>query len=281
MRQQDRRPDLARLQAWLQSAITRPQGAAALDPLDEVEQIVASSPGVPAIERLAIYQHGYRARLLDCFRTDFPCLLHLLGDELFHRFVDDYLDRRPPRSYTLQRLAEEFPDHLAATRPSAADGAAELESWPDLVIDLARLERIVAEVYDGPGIEDEVTLAPEALQELPDEVLSGQCFAFAPCLRLLTFRYPVVDYFMAVRRGEDAPLPSPEVGYVAVHRQAYTARFFALSERQHAVLTALLAGKTVAEATAARGGDDESRPLVTPGEVRDWLLFWADQGFFR
>jgi hypothetical protein len=91
---------------------------------------------------------------------------------------------------------------------------------------------------------------------------------------------------MAVRRGEDAPLPSPEAGYVAVHRQAYTARFFALSERQHAVLDALRAGKTAAEATAAtasRGGadDDESRPLATPGEVRDWLLFWAEQGFFR
>ena len=42
-------------------------------------------------------------------------------------------------------------------------------SWLDFLIDLASFERVVAEVYDGPGLEDRQPLGIEDLNSIPSE----------------------------------------------------------------------------------------------------------------
>jgi hypothetical protein len=103
--------------------------------------------GLGARDRLAIYANGYRMRLLECLRGEFSALERLLGEPLFARFALDYLTAQPSTSYNLHELGARFPEHLARTRPDAD------EPWIDFMIDLARLERVVREVYDGPGDE--------------------------------------------------------------------------------------------------------------------------------
>ena len=155
-------PDLGRLERWLREVITHANGPAAgaacasarrqLEvPPDQLQLVIAPSSRLSAAQRLALYQRSYHARLLEAIRAPYPGLRHMLGSELFDDFALEYIHARPSRSYTLRTLAARLPDYLAATRP---DAGADAESWVDLMIDLARLEVVVAEVYDGHGAED-------------------------------------------------------------------------------------------------------------------------------
>ena len=184
---------LAQLQQWLLAAISHRGGGAAADgsrmPVppasesDDVAQIVASSSGLSAVERLAVYQRGYRLRLLDCMRTLHPALCHALGHELFDQFALGYLEENPSRARTLQEIDRGFAGYLAATAPTGDPEMLERESWPHFIIDLARLERLFAEVYDGSGTERHRILAAHALPEEPSGAWLVAAFHATPCLR--------------------------------------------------------------------------------------------------
>lgn len=283
---------LERLQSWMQAVVTHPGGVVSgvasagarqsVDAgLDTLETIVAASPTLSGAERLAVYSRSYHARLLQCFHEMFPALLGALGENLFDRFALDYLRRHPPHGYTLDRLADDFPRHLAETRPDADAPPDERELWPDFVVELASLEWAFMKIYDGPGIEDRASpRARDILAVNPERVLEARA-AHAPCLRLFAFRYPVHTYMLAARRGECPGLPSPSESFVAATRADYRVGLFELSAPQYALLKALDGRHTIGQAldrmTAHPG--DLRRP--TAATVRSWLGEWAAKGFFE
>lgn len=147
------------------------------------EQIVAEEAQVPL--GIAIYRNAYRERLLQTLQAMFPALRHALGAELFDAFALDFIASDPPRGYTLERLARQFPLHLERTRPD--------EPWAAFIIELAALEAAFRELYDA---------APHESREL-------------------TFTYPVSEYLTAVRNGESPELPKPRAEQVLVMRAGY------------------------------------------------------------
>jgi hypothetical protein len=173
---------LADVQQWMQDVITNPSAPAT----EDVERYITPSRRASAIQRLSVYSRAYVARLQSAMRAEHPILLHLLGREAFDAYTAAYLHAYPPRSYTLADLASRFADWLRETRPSG-------EAWPELLIDLAVLERTFLEVFDGPASER----------------------------REITCRYPVVAYFHAVRAGEDPPVPEPRATRAAISRRGY------------------------------------------------------------
>ena len=280
----DKSVEAARLQGWMQAVITHPSGIRAgiasdaarqeIDTsFDDIEKIVSPSKALTAAERLTIYSRSYHARLLECFRAEFPCLLHALGKELFDDFVIEYLKQYPPQSYTLHDVGKSFPRFLAETRPEG-------ETWPDFIIDLATLERTFIEVFDGPGGEGQSLASARTILELDDERLGQLRLTPVPCLRLLAFRYPVLSYFDAVRAKKEPCLPAPSDTFLAASRTDYRIHFSPLSASQHAVLAYLVAGLSVAGAltrAAERIATDRNQLAAS---ARAWLRDWVDGGFF-
>jgi hypothetical protein len=242
------------LQAWVQAAIVGPD----LDlPDAEVERVLRPSARLTARERLDLYRRSYRLRLLEAMRASYPGLRHLLGGELFDDFALDYLEAHPSGSYTLLRLGAGFPAHLDATRPATDDAGGD---WPELIVDLARLERAFAEVYDGPGVEGEWL---PAASDLPGEAGDPRAAAEpVPCLRPMRFSFPVGPYLEAVRGGGDPPLPEPAESFLTLSRREYVVTMTPLDARQYAALERLVRG-------APLGAD---WPLVRQ---------FADSGFIR
>ncbi|MCI0462277.1 MAG: DNA-binding domain-containing protein [Gemmataceae bacterium] len=284
--------DLERIQRWLQTVLMHPEGvaegiasAAAREHLDvgpdEVEQVVTRSRTLTAMDRLAIYGTAYYARLLECLREEFPVLVHALGEELFDAFAVDYLQKYPSRSYTLNNLATSFPRYLAETRPEPDDGEGSLTGWPDFLIDLATLELTFSEVFDGPGVEGEQLLGTAQLQAVPAERWPETRLVSVPCLRLLSLRYPVHEYYASVRRKQDPPPPDPADTFLAVTRWDYVVRHYPLSRPEYEVLHALLAGWPVGDAIglAAQSAATDLDQLAA--SLRDWFEAWAARGFFR
>ncbi len=272
-------PELARLQRWLQTAIVEPASEATTSTsADAVEDVVTASPTQSAAERLAIYQRSYLARLLECLHAVFPALRHALGEPLFDRFAADYLVRHPPASYTLARLAVDFPRYLAETRPDADLPPDERAPWADFLVDLATLELAFQEVYDGEGLEEQAPPPVDEVVALPPRPLLATRFVPAPSLRLFAFGSPVHEYLTAVRRSEHPSPPQPRPTALAIARRDWRVRFHSLFPQQHALLLALAAGRTLGEAVAAA-----SLPpwdAIDPAVLRGWLRGWMEERFF-
>jgi hypothetical protein len=282
--------DLGTIQRWMQAALMHPVGVAEgiataearrhLDvAADEVETVLTRSRSLPALDRLAIYGHAYRARLLECLGDEFPALKHALGEELFDAFASEYLERYPSRSYTLFQLGAHFPLFLAETRPDLEDGTE--ADWPDFLIDLATLERTFSEVFDGPGVEGNDLLEGDQLRGIPPERLLEARLVVVPCLRLLALRYPVHHYLTAVRRSENPNPPQPVDTWLAITRRNYTVHHYELSRPACALLHALLAGASLAKAIrrAIEEAGADLDPL--PNNLWRWFHDWAAEGFFR
>ena len=287
----DEMNELIRTQRWMQAVITHPAGIRAgvasesarqnIDvTLGDVERIISRSQALTGAERLMIYSESFHARLLECFRTEFPCLLHALGNDLFSHFVIEYLQHYPPRSYTLHNLAKNFPRFLEETRPGAGASPGEREVWPDFIIDLATLERAFIETYDGPGVEGQAIMnAGQALSISSDRLHQVRLVA-VPCLRLSAFRYPVLTYFNAVREKKGPVLPAPSNTFLAINRMNYMVRFVELSSIQYSLLRGLVAGLPISRALTRAADDDGHDPELLASKLRTWLRDWLQSGFF-
>lgn len=284
----DREMELGRIQRMMQEAVTRPaggglgvgrgtrRGGGGGASTEMLEEVVAPSSTLSGLERLAIYQKSYHARLLQCFQAMFPALHQALGEGLFNRFALDYLQAHPPRSYTLSQLADAFPAYLAETRPDASAPPAERESWPDFIINLAEIELAFMKVYDGPGVEGCQLPNGRHVLALPTGSLLDARPTLVPCLRLFAFRYPVSAYLSAARRGGRPALPAPEDNFAVVTRRDYRVVIYEVSRGEYALLHDLDGRRTVGQ--ALRHGNPSVDCAPAAETVRGWLCDWADKG---
>jgi hypothetical protein len=289
-------PELGTVQRWFQSVISHPDGVAGGVEAEEaqrmmrlrrseLEKVIRRSKNLSAEERLGIYANAYYARLLECLRESFPVLCKALGRELFDEFAFDYLQRYPSSSYTLSRLGDRFADFLEETRPDrSASGATPAVDWPDFLIDLARLEWTIEQVFDGPGVEGQALLSAADLRGMDPARFGEARLRPVVCLTLLTFKFPVNDYYTAARRlgeGAEAPdTPAPGAQYLALTRRDYVVRRIVLSAAQHALLTGLKEGRQVNESialAAERWAGDEAAFAAAIGE---WFGEWSAAGLF-
>jgi len=280
--------DLDVIQRWFASVITHPEGVEAGVSSeaaqryihmnrDELERVVTRSENLTAEQRLGIYANAYFARLLEVMRDSFPVLTLAMGQDAFDAFAMDYLQRYPSRSYTLDRLTERFAEYLEATRPD--DGAA----WATFLIDLARLEQTIAEVFDGPGVEGHATLTAENLAAVAPDQWEAARIEPAPCLRLMRFEYPVNAYWTAARHTpEDQPvdLPEPGVEHVAISRRDYIVRRYTLTAAQYALLEAVVDGCSLADAIQRAASVSDEPDAVFGEQLRGWFAYWTAEQLF-
>jgi hypothetical protein len=282
---------LARVQRWMQAVISHPGGVeagvesdAAQEhlslPHEAIEQIISPSERMSGAERLAIYAHAYFARLLECMRAVFPFTAKTLGEEAFDDLALGYLERYPSRSYTLDRLGAEFSRFLEETRPDLDDEGQPTERWPDFLIELAGLEWAIGEVFDGPGVEGRDLLAAEDLRTIPAESWPQARLVTAPCLKLLALRFPLNDFYTALRNDESPEIPEPAETCLALSRRDYVVRRHALDRSQFELLGALAAGEPIGVAIerAARVSPEGIEALAA--KLERWFREWTAAGFF-
>lgn len=254
---------LAELQTWMMQAIASSQSDGAI-----ISERVLPSQSQSASQRLAVYQHAYVARLQECLRDSFPVLLAALGRETFDQFAAEYVQRHPPVSYTLNHLADHFVEHLTATRP--ADVAT--PGWPDFVIELAKLEHTIEQVFDGAGHEHLPPLDVCQVTQLRADQWSDLWLIPAPDLRLLAFRFPIDDYYTAAKQDQSPDWPEPRSTWLAIHRRDYVVRRVPLEEAEHHLLVALLSRQSLREAVAVS--------TATAEQVARWFAAWGRLRFF-
>jgi Putative DNA-binding domain len=256
------RVQLNDVQQWLLAAITQPHETSPA----ELEERILPSRQQSAAERLGVYTHAYRARLLEVLRDLFPCTRFAVGDTLFDQFMISYVEQHPPHSYTLARLADKLIKHLDMTRPA---------DWGAFVVELARLEKAIDRIFDAQGPEN---LPPFVL---PADATSSIRLSFVPGFELHAFRYPVSSFYSDWKAGRESAWPDAAEQYIALFRRDYVVRRFELSAAAYELLLALSRGLTLGEALAAAAEAADGQPVdELAADFGRWFTVWAANGFF-
>lgn len=287
--------DAARLQRWMQAVIMHPGGVSqGVDSaearrhvevsIDQLEELICRSESLTSRERLSIYGNAYYARLLECLRSVFPQFAKAVGDDAFDELGVGYLQSYPSRSYTLDALGANFPGYLQETRPDRDAESGQREAWPDFLIELATLEWAIHQVFDGPGDERQAawnfhSVGQDVASRWPNVRLLP-----APSLRLLSFGFPVNDYYTSLRQatGEDdrPAVPDPESTWLALTRRDYVVRRHSLQRPQFALLSQVLSGKNLGHAIVCAATIEEGSLDDFPKRLEEWFRTWMTAGFF-
>ena len=236
-----------------------------------IEDVITASRQQSSRERLDVYCNAYQLRLLECLRDEFATLGKFLGDDVFNALAAAYLQAHPSRSHTLSQLGANFPGFLSNSA-AAFEGS-------QFLIDLATLERVYAEVFDGPGVEGLPLITPADLRAIRPDQWPGVRFKPAPCLRLLEFKYPVHEFVTACRHAGEPTVPDSVPTWLAVTRRQYIVRRVPLSEPQFALLKLLSTGHPLGDAL------DQVATLHDDLEdfaqhIQNWFREWTAAAFF-
>ena len=214
--------------------------------------MILPSPTLTPEERLGIYHAQYPLRMRDALASDYPGLEHFLGEEGFARFVHDYVQTHPSRSYTLNRLGDHLPAFIRRKKGL---------KHREFLLDLARLERAVTEAFDA---EETPRLADADVQAVPAKAWGGARLVPVASLRLLELRYPANAYLESVKdESHDHPRVVRKETWVAVYRRNYAVYRQDLSRAGFALLRDLAGGKTARR--GLEGGHPPRRPASRRG----------------
>lgn len=280
--------NLDQLQRWMQTVISWPAGveagiaseaAQAKIPLEnnELEAVVTASSKQTSLERIGIYANAYYARLLECLSEEYPALVCAMGETAFGAFSMEYLQKYHPTSYTLCELGTHFPQFLRETKPKTEENEVD---WTELLIEIATLERVYSEVFDGPGIEQQALLTEETLNAIKPEEWPGISLKMAPCFRLMTFQFPVQDYISQARKGNIPAIPEQQVTYLAITRRNYIVRREVISQSEFFLLSKLQQGLNVGDAITLFAESDLMEPEDLGLKLHEWFRHWTTAAFF-
>jgi len=273
-------PPLAEVQAHLYDLITAPEGAAKrLAELrrapHDLEALVRSSGRLSAVERVDVYANMYFFRILEVLGDEFAKIVRLIGAEVFHNLITDYLLAHRPAHPSLREVGARLPAYLA-THPLTED-----RPW---LSELARLDRLRFDLFDGPDAE---ALTLEAVRAMPPESLPELALRTVPCLATLATEFAIAPLWRALETpaasghraevgGEGEPPPRSS-GTFLVWRKDLTVFHRVLDADEIVCLPLLQAGTTFA-AICDRALADAADSGVAARRAFELLARWIDDG---
>jgi hypothetical protein len=237
------------------------------------ETHLTGSARLSPVEQLEIYREQFYLRHTASLVEDFPGVGGILGQDAWDKLVWDYLASRAPTSYDLAELGAGLAD-FAATR-----------DWltaRDLVVDMARLEYAHLEVFAAP---DAAPLDPAKLAAVPEDAWERARLVPDTGLRLLAFRYPVVELRRAIvsqsDRGETSPLalPAPKASHFAIHRRKLAVFHDELTRGAFALLEHIARGEPLGAACEAAARDTGVSLEELGEKLQAWFADWAASGY--
>jgi hypothetical protein len=224
--------------------------------------------------RIEIYRLGYRARLVECLRDDYPVLAEALGEDGFESLCHAYIAAYPSTSPNLNG----FGRHMASFARTARHV---LDDRAGFSADLAALEWALVEVIHAP-LPAPIDVAP--LSALAPSAWGELRFTKSASARLVKTEYPVNAYYQARRgRGETPGVPAAQAESTAIYRRAAVLWRMALTPAMTRVLEALFSAIRLEEALACMGADESDPAVFAEAErgVMIWFREWVQAGFFE
>lgn len=228
-------------------------GAALLADAGELGDGAFEAAAVPVATATAIYRNNVNGKLTEALGDLYPVVRRLVGDAFFAHATRQFARRHPPRSPVLAEYGAGLPAFLDRFAPAA--------QVPYLG-DVARLELARHQALTAP---DALPLEPRAMKTIPPQRLGDVRLRLHPSCRLLRSPYPVEAIRAAHETvGDPGPVTFPDhETCLLVARPWVELVTSALDTRAFALVAALEAGRTLAEAFAESGGGWDPQTALT------------------
>lgn len=217
--------------------------AALVDPAEAVPAGVNGRRAVADGRRFAVYRNNVHVGLVEALLKRYPVVARLVGEEFFRGMARVYVGAHKPASPLLIHYGADFPAFIAGFAPAAGIG---------YLADVARLESAWLEAYHAA---DATPLAIAALLALPPERLPELRLRPHPASRLVVSRFPVGSIWSAHRSEPVQPVGHARPETVLLVRPTADVGVTVLPSGDTDFITALLAGKSVAEAAELAGSE--------------------------
>lgn len=268
------RPELTRLQRWMQEVVVHPgtieeaiesDGAEQKIPSERLSDVVLPSHSMTSAERVGVYHGMYLMRMEEALETDYPVIRYHLGDHQFGHLVREYVQRFPSTSYTLNRLGDHLPQFFLDD-----------PEWPEAAFlhDLARLELAMTEVFDE---EESPVLGATELEAVPTEIWDESRLLPVPSFRLLAFKHAVIPNLLAYHEDRPSPSPRRRATWIALYRRDYSVLRLELARPEYDLLKAIVSGAPLGEALATAAASKSPRQQT---KVFRWFRTWISEGLF-
>lgn len=215
---------------------------------------------------IGVYDHAYRARLVEILAGDFEGVHTLLGDERFDAAMRGYLDEHPSTTRSVRWVGRHLSAWLAATDPWS--------QYPEVVA-MASFEWVLGLAFDAP---DASLLEMSEVGAVPPEAWPMLTFSFHPALNTAVLSHDVAPFHQAIKAGRDpeaAPQPFifPETWAAWREPGSAMVSYRALDRDEAEALAAARDGRTfddICEIVAA-SGDPNQAALRAARLLRLWI----------
>lgn len=162
-----------------------------LDGDDAIAAAIAGGRGIAVQDRLAIYHHAYRARLVDALRDTFGHTATYLGDDWFDDDALAFVQSHPSTASSLNHYGAAFPAWMFERHARDAE-----------IGELAALDWALRRAFDGA---DAAPLPLAALASIAPEAWGHIGFAFVPTYTRLTFTHNTLALWHALDQALTPP----------------------------------------------------------------------------
>lgn len=222
---------LATIQRRMQAFVLHPETPG------EIATAVVATALAGVDQRLGVYAHAYRARLLEALRNDFPGLLQLTTPDVFDELGRDYIQARPSRHANLRWLGDSLADFLRTHARWSATPA---------LADMAEFEWRLSLAFDAVT---ETCVEAPSLEALPATEWPNLRLVLAQSLQRMSLQWNVAAMRRALDNGEEWPAPArldPPQPW-AIWRKDLVVRHRRLDDDETAALDLVDSGGSFAE----------------------------------
>ncbi len=234
-------------------AAERDLGAGGLD------AIVLGDERLSAEARVDIYANMYFYRIRDALMEDYPATLAALGADNFHNLVTGYILGYPPSEPSISDCGRYLADYLR-DHPMR-------ESAP-FVADLAKLERAIVEVFQGPDV---AALEPNSLRATKPEDWPAMKLNIHPSARILALDWRVSELLRAVEENREWKAAEQGAVKVLVWRRNTRVFYRDLDKAEADALAAAVRGATFAKICDVVAAAEVESPVDT---INRMLALW-------
>ena len=256
-------PTLQQVQQLLSDYLLAPRELNAPGPAAALVRVRAGADGA---QRLGIYHHAYRARLVEVLADSFAKTCLFMGSDTFDHDAAAYAVAHPPTLRSLNRYGADFPGYLATLYP----GNPELR-------ELAQLDWDLRTCFDGP---DHPALSTDDATRDAHGAWLARTHPLHGSVRLRPVHTNVVKLWQAIEADTEVPpaLRHEQASSLLVWRKQLQPHFQTLDPEQAHFVQHLATGASINAACAELAQADA---LPEPEQLACWLRNWLQEGWLR
>lgn len=172
----------------------------------EIIENITNQGNIDSETRLNIYKNAYFIRLKNSIEHDHENLGIYLGDDLFDKMVDGYINQTPSQYTSLRDYCKDLPDYLRNTEPF---------KYIPVIAEIAEFESILINAFDA---KDCHTASLKDLQSLAAESWPKLKLTFHPSVTVFQTEWNSVEIWQAIKNKQTPAESKKQRNYWMVWR---------------------------------------------------------------